>query len=238
MEYDGGAFVGWQRQDNGLGVQQAVEEAIVHFCGERPTVFGAGRTDSGVHAVGQVAHFDLVKEMAADTVGDALNFHLKPAPVCVRDAAQVDSDFHARFSARQRVYRYRIANRRPPLVLERGRAWRVPTPLDAEAMDRAARMLVGRHDFSTFRAVHCQARSPVRTLDGLSVRRHDDQIDVVARARSFLHRQVRNLVGTLALVGRGTWTADDLARALAAKDRTAGGPTAPAEGLYFQEVIY
>ena len=238
IEYDGSGFVGWQRQANGLGVQQAVEEAIVRFCGQTVSVFGAGRTDAGVHALGQVAHFDLSRDFEPDTVRDAINFHLKPASVVLLSAEAVDSEFNARLSARQRRYRYRIVNRRPPLALDRGRCWWVSVPLDADAMDKAAKVLVGHHDFTTFRASICQAASPVKTLDLLDVRRTDGFIDIHAHARSFLHHQVRNFVGTLKLVGEGKWSAADVEKALAARDRSAGGPTAPADGLYLTEVIY
>jgi tRNA pseudouridine38-40 synthase len=238
LEYDGGAFVGWQRQDNGPSVQQALEEAICRFCGETVDCFAAGRTDAGVHAWGQVAHFDLVREAAADTVRDALNFHLKPAPVAVLKAEAVGADFHARFSAKARLYLYRIVNRRAPLAIERGRAWLVWGPLDAGAMHEAAQLLVGHHDFSSFRASLCQADSPMKTLDVLDVTRSGDEVRVAARARSFLHHQVRNMVGTLKLVGEGKWTKDDVAHALAARHRSAAGPTAPAEGLYLTEVWY
>lgn len=238
LEYDGTDFVGWQRQENGLAVQQVVEEAIERFCGERVTLFVAGRTDAGVHALAQVAHFDLARDAEADTVRDAINFHLKPAPVAVRVADRVADDFHARFSAKERAYLYRIVNRRAPLALDRQRAWWVPTPLDAEAMHAAAQVLVGRHDFSSFRASLCQAKSPVKTLDVLDVTRDGEELRIEARARSFLHHQVRNMVGTLKLVGEGKWTADDVRRALAARDRAAAGPTAPACGLYLTEVTY
>ncbi len=238
LEYDGGGFAGWQRQENGPSVQAAVEDAIHGFCGERVTVFAAGRTDAGVHALGQVFHFDLEKEVDAKTVRDALNFHLKPRPIAVLAAERAAADFDARFSARQRVYLYRIMNRRAPLALERGRVWLVSAPLDAEAMHEAAAALVGHHDFTSFRAAPCQAKSPVKTLDALAVTRAGGEIHVTARARSFLHRQVRNMVGTLKLVGEGKWTPADVAGALAARDRAAAGPTAPAEGLYLAEVIY
>lgn len=238
LEYDGGGFVGWQRQENGPSVQQAVEEAVRAFCGEDVTVHAAGRTDAGVHALGQVAHFDIARETSADTVRDALNFHLKPAPIAVLRAEAVGPDFHARFSATARAYLYRIVNRRAPLTLDRGRAWHVLQPLDAEAMQTAAQVLVGRHDFTSFRAVLCQAKSPVKTLDALEVTRDGAELRITARARSFLHHQVRNIVGTLKLVGEGKWTRDDVARALAARDRAAAGPTAPAEGLYLTEVRY
>jgi tRNA pseudouridine38-40 synthase len=238
VEYDGAGFVGWQRQDNGPSVQQALEEAIQRFCGETVDCFAAGRTDAGVHALGQVVHFDLGREAAADTVRDALNFHLKPAAVSVRKAEVAAADFHARFSAKARLYLYRIVNRRAPLAIERGRAWLVWAPLDAGAMHAAAQLLVGHHDFSSFRASLCQADSPMKTLDVLDVTRVEAEVRITARARSFLHHQVRNMVGTLKLVGEGKWAKDDVARALAARDRSAAGPTAPAEGLYLTEVWY
>jgi tRNA pseudouridine38-40 synthase len=238
VEYDGRDFVGWQRQDNGYSVQQAVEQAITGFCGETVVVYAAGRTDAGVHALGQVIHFDLVQDAAPDTVRDAVNQHLRPDPVALLDVVIADPDFDARFSARRRAYRYRIVNRRTPLVLDRGRAWGVPVALDAAAMQAAADHLVGRHDFTTFRSVRCQAKSPEKTLDALVVARTGDEITVTARARSFLHRQVRIMVGTLKQVGDGKWRPDDVAQALAARDRAAGGPTAPPDGLYLIEVGY
>ena len=196
LEYDGRDFVGWQRQENGPSVQQALEEAITRFSGERPDVFAAGRTDAGVHALGQVAHFDLMRETTAERVRDALNFHLRPAPVVVLAAEAVGEDFHARFSAVERAYVYRILNRRAPPVLERGRVWWVPVPLDAEAMAEGARLLTGRHDFTTFRSSICQAASPVKTLRVLDVQRQGEEIRVLARARSFLHHQMRAIVGS------------------------------------------
>jgi tRNA pseudouridine38-40 synthase len=239
IEYDGGPFVGWQRQDNGPSVQQALEDAIERFCQERVTVHGAGRTDAGVHALGQVAHVDLAKEAEADTVRDALNFHLKPQPIAVLSAVVAPPEFHARFSARERAYLYRIINRRAPLALDKGRAWHVPAPvLDAEAMNAAAQHLIGHHDFSSFRAAECQAESPVKTLDAVSVRRSGENVTIAVRARSFLHNQVRIITGTLKLVGEGKWTAADVAKALAAKDRASAGPTAPAEGLFLTRVEY
>jgi tRNA pseudouridine38-40 synthase len=238
LEYDGGAFVGWQRQDNGPSVQQALEEAIRKFCGETVTSFAAGRTDAGVHALGQVVHVDLARDATPETVRDALNFHLKPAPIAVLSATVAPADFHARFSATARLYLYRIVNRRAPLAVERGRAWLVGAPLDAEAMHAAAQRLVGHHDFTSFRAALCQAASPLKTLDRLDVTRAGDEVRIDARARSFLHHQVRNMVGTLKLVGEGKWTADDVSRALAARDRSAAGPTAPPDGLYLTEVWY
>ncbi len=238
LEYDGAGFVGWQRQDNGASIQQALEEAIEKFCGERVAATGAGRTDAGVHALGQVAHVDLDPPRPPEEIQGAVNHHLRPAPIVVVAVEAVSDDFHARFAAVERVYRYRIVNRRAPPALDRGRAWWVPVALDAEAMAAAARVLVGDHDFSTFRASECQADSPVRTLDALDVARHGDEIAVSARSRSFLQHQVRNMVGALKLVGEGKWSADDLAAALAARDRGAGGPAAPPEGLYLVGVRY
>ncbi len=238
IEYDGAGFVGWQRQDNGPSIQAALEDAVAGFCGERVTVAGAGRTDAGVHALGQVAHLDLAKAPPPDTLRDALNAHLRPAPIAVLAAERVDDDFHARFSATGRRYLYRIVNRRAPLALARGRAWFVPAPLDAAAMHEAAQLLVGRHDFTSFRAAECQAKSPVKTLDRLMVERSGEEVEIRAGARSFLHRQVRNMVGSLKLVGEGRWQRADMAAALAACDRRAAGPAAPAEGLYLVGVDY
>jgi tRNA pseudouridine38-40 synthase len=238
LEYDGGAFVGWQRQDNGPSVQAALEAAIVQFCGEAVTVHAAGRTDAGVHALGQVVHFDLSRDVPAETVRNALNFHLKGQAVAVLAAEPASADFHARFSARERHYLYRIGNRPVPPVLDRGRLWWVPVPLDVAAMAQAARLLVGRHDFTTFRAVHCQSASAVKTLESLEVRAESGEIRIDARARSFLHNQVRIMVGSLKWVGEGRWSLDDLAAALAARDRRRGGPTAPACGLFLVSVSY
>jgi len=238
LEYDGAGLVGWQHQKNGLSVQQIVEEAVERFCGTRVTVHGAGRTDAGVHALGQVAHLDLPRAASPETVRNALNQHMKPHAVAVLQAEEVPATFDARRSARGRVYRYRILNRRPPPALERGRVWHVGRRLDEAAMAVASRLLLGRHDFTSFRDSLCQARSPVKTLDALDIARTGDEIVVEARARSFLHHQVRNMVGTLKLVGEGKWGADDVARALEARDRRAGGPTAPAEGLTLVRVIY
>ena len=238
VEYDGGPFVGWQRQDNGPSVQAALERAIESFSGETVTVHGAGRTDSGVHATGQTAHFDLAKESTADTVQDAVNFHLKPEPIAVLRAEAVDDDFHARFSAVKRHYLYRILNRRAPPTLAEGRVWHVGAPLDADAMQDAAEALIGKHDFTSFRAVACQADSPVKTLDRLVISRDGEELRIVAEARSFLHHQVRNIVGTLKLVGEGKWTRSDVEAALATLDRAQAGPTAPAAGLYLTRVDY
>jgi tRNA pseudouridine38-40 synthase len=238
LEYDGTPFVGWQMQENGVSVAGALAEAVERFSGERPTITGAGRTDAGVHALGQVAHFDLDKHREPDTVRDALNAHLRPLPVAVLTVERVGSDFDARFSATKRHYRYRIINRRADLALERDRAWRVGKPLDAAAMHAAAQRLVGHHDFTTFRSAECQAKSPVKTLDRLEVTRDGEEIRVIAEARSFLHHQVRSMVGSLELVGEGKWSAEELAAALAAKDRTRCGPVAPACGLYLVRVDY
>ena len=238
LEYDGTPFVGWQLQENGPSVAGALADAIERFAGERTEVSGAGRTDAGVHALGQVAHVDLEKEWDTDTVRDALNAHLRPHPIAVISAERVAADFHARFSATARHYRYRIVNRRADLAIERDRAWRIGKPLDAPAMHKGAQKLIGHHDFTTFRSAECQAKSPQKTLDRLDVAREGEDIHIEASARSFLHHQVRSMVGSLALVGEGRWSADDLAKALAAKDRSACGPVAPAQGLYLVRVDY
>jgi tRNA pseudouridine38-40 synthase len=238
LEYDGAPFVGWQMQDNGVSVQGVLTDAIAAFCGERVAVHGAGRTDAGVHARGQVAHVDLAKAWDTDTVRDAVNAHLRPHPVAVLAAEIAADDFDARFSAIKRHYLYRIINRRADLALDRQRAWRIGRPLDTDSMHAAAQRLVGKHDFTTFRAAECQAKSPLKTLDRLDVERDGGDIHVHASARSFLHTQVRSMVGSLALVGEGRWSADDLARALAARDRAACGPVAPPDGLYLVQVDY
>jgi tRNA pseudouridine38-40 synthase len=238
IEYDGTPFAGWQIQAAEPTVQGVLTEAIAAFAGERPAVQGAGRTDAGVHARGQVAHVDLARDWDSDTVRDALNAYLRPHPVAILGAEQVPGDFDARFSATRRHYLYRIVNRRPDLTLERTRAWRVPRRLDAAAMQAAAQRLIGKHDFTTFRAAECQAKSPVKTLDRLDVERHGEEVLVHANARSFLHHQVRSMVGSLVLVGDGKWSADDLAAALAARDRTRCGQVAPPEGLYLLRVDY
>jgi tRNA pseudouridine38-40 synthase len=238
LEYDGSSFVGWQRQASGMSVQQALAEAAFRITGETADVQGAGRTDAGVHALAQVAHVDIAKEIAPEKLRDALNFHLKPAPIAVLAAERVAPDFHARFSATARAYLYRIVNRRAPLTVDFGRAWRIGTPLDAAAMHDAAQVLVGHHDFTTFRASLCQAPSPVKTVDRLSVHRIGEELQIVAEARSFLHHQIRNFVGTLRLVGEGKWSKDDVAAALEARDRSRGGPTAPPDGLYLTRVTY
>ena len=238
IEYDGTPFVGWQVQDNGVSVQGVLTDAVLAFAGARTTVGGAGRTDAGVHALGQVAHVELAKDWPPDTVRDALNAHLRPHPIAVLVAERVADDFDARFSAIKRHYRYRIINRRADLALDAHRAWRVSRPLDAAAMHEAAQRLVGRHDFTTFRSTECQAKSPVKTLDRLDVTRDGDEVRVTAVARSFLHNQVRSMVGSLVHVGEGKWSADDLASALAARDRTACGQVAPPQGLYLVRVEY
>jgi tRNA pseudouridine38-40 synthase len=238
IEYDGTGLVGWQRQAKGASVQELLERAVELYCGQAITVHGAGRTDAGVHALGMTAHLDLPREDAADKIRGALNHHMRPAAVGVLDVERVADNFDARRSARARIYRYRILNRRAPPVLERDRVWHVGTLLDAEAMAEAAALLLGRHDFTSFRDSACQAKSPVKTLDRLEVARAGDEIHVTARARSFLHHQVRNMVGTLKLVGQGKWRPAQVAKALEARDRAAAGPTAPAQGLYLVEVIY
>jgi tRNA pseudouridine38-40 synthase len=238
IEYDGTPFVGWQRQANGESVQGALEDALRAFCGEEVGVRGAGRTDAGVHALGQVAHFDLSKDWEPFRVREAVNFHLKPAPIVVLDCELAASDFDARHSATARHYRYRILSRRAPPALDRGRVWWLPLALDAERMVEAAQVLLGRHDFTTFRAAQCQANSPLRTLDRLDVTAHGEEVVVEASARSFLHNQVRSMVGSLKLVGEGKWSAADLKAALEAKDRAACGPVAPAAGLYLVAVDY
>ena len=238
IEYDGGPYVGWQRQKNGPSIQQALEEAVFSFCGENTRVYGAGRTDAGVHAFGQVAHIDIARPTTSDTVRDAINAHLRDEPISVLAAMAAADGFHARISACERVYLYRILNRRPPPAIEHGRVWHIPWALDAAAMHEAAQRLIGTHDFTSFRATACQAKSPVKTLDVLDVREADDEIHFHARGRSFLHHQVRNIVGTLERVGVGKLTAEDVSRALAARDRAAAGATAPPEGLALVSVGY
>jgi tRNA pseudouridine38-40 synthase len=239
LEYDGGGFVGWQSQAAGLAIQDVVEEAASRLAeGARPPVAVAGRTDAGVHAAGQVAMLELPGDWAPDKLRDALNFHLKPHPVVVLRAAVAPEGWHPRFAALRRRYRYLILNRRPRPALLAGRVWHVERPLDEAAMAAAAAALLGRHDFSSFRAAACQAKSPLRTLDRLEVAREADLVSIEAEARSFLHHQVRNMVGTLKLVGEGAWQAARVAEALAARDRRAAGPTAPPEGLCFMGVEY
>jgi tRNA pseudouridine38-40 synthase len=238
IEYNGAPFCGWQVQENGLSIQGALEAAVEAMCGEQVRVHGAGRTDAGVHALGQVAHCDIAKAFAPGRLRDGLNAHLRPNPIAVLAAEIVPDTFEARFSASKRHYLYRIKNTRANLALDVGRAWRVPRPLDANAMHEAAQRLVGKHDFTTFRHSDCQAKSPEKTLDQLDVSRAGEAINIVTSARSFLHSQVRSMVGSLVWVGEGRWGADDLARVLAARDRAACGPVAPPEGLFLVRVEY
>ncbi|WP_407156837.1 tRNA pseudouridine(38-40) synthase TruA [Bradyrhizobium sp. STM 3557] len=238
IEYDGAPFFGWQLQESLPSVQGALEAAVQATCGVATRVHGSGRTDAGVHAIGQVAHCDIEKPFRPDRLRDALNAHLRPNPIAVLDAEIVGDDFDARFSAKKRHYRYRIVNHRANLALDRGRVWRVPQRLDAEAMHVAAQRLIGRHDFTTFRDTECQAKSPEKTLDQLDVLREGDAITVLTSARSYLHSQVRSMVGSLVWVGQGRWSADDLAAALAARNRAACGVVAPPEGLYLVRVEY
>lgn len=242
LEYDGAPFVGWQRQTDQPSVQGRLEQALARIDPSAPLVAAAGRTDAGVHATGQVAHVDMTRDWAPFRLSEALNWHLKPAPVAVVACAVVPDDWHARFSARERRYTYRVITRRAPLVHEAGLVWQVKQPLDLVAMQTAARALIGKHDFTTFRAVHCQAQSPIKTLDACEIEQIDRptgaEFRVHLRARSFLHNQVRSIVGSLERVGVGAWSPDAFARALAAADRTACGPVAPPHGLYLTGVGY
>lgn len=238
LEFDGGPFMGLQRQAHGPSVQQSVETAVHAVTGETVTMAAAGRTDAGVHALAMRAHVDIAKDIAPFRLMEALNFHLRPDPIAVLDCVQVPEAWHARFSCMGRSYLYRIANRRAPLTLEAGKAWQVVQPLDAEAMHRAAQALVGQHDFTTFRSVHCQAQSPLKTLDRLDVRREGGAVLIETAARSYLHHQVRSMVGCLALVGMGRWREEQVAEALAARDRQALGLNAPPQGLYFTGARY
>lgn len=238
IEYDGRPFSGWQRQDSEPSVQQAIEDAVFRITGEQAKVHSAGRTDAGVHALAMRAHVDIAKPLTPFRLTEALNAQLRPAPVAVLDAMEVADDWHARFSCIGRSYEYRIVNRRAPLTWDKGLSWHVARPLDAEAMHDAAQRLVGRHDFTTFRSVHCQSASPVKTLDTLDVVREGDDVLIRASARSFLHHQVRSIVGCLSLVGHGKWSSDDMAAALAAADRSRLGLNAPPDGLYFVAARY
>src|SRR3954454_24547414 len=238
IEYDGAPFCGWQIKENGASVQGGLEDAVKGICGEQVRVHGAGRTDAGVHALAQVAHCDIIKDFAPGRLRDGLNAHLRPHPIGVLDAEIVPETFEARFSAIKRHYLYRIVNRRANLAVDAGHVWRVPSPLDAEAMHAAAQRLLGKHDFTTFRDTECQARSPEKTLDQLDVLRDGREIIILTSARSFLHSQVRSMVGSLMWVGEGRWTADDLSAALAARNRAACGIVAPPDGLYLMQVDY
>jgi tRNA pseudouridine38-40 synthase len=238
LEWDGAPFMGWQRQDHGPSVQGTLEAAAHQMTGERVTAHAAGRTDAGVHALAMAVHIDLDKELSPHRLMEGLNAHLRPNPVAVLSAEPVAEDWHARFSCLGRRYLYRIANRRAPLTLDKGRAWRIAKPLDALAIGEAARHLVGHHDFTTFRSVNCQSHSPLKTLDRLDVEVRNEEIHVHAAARSFLHHQVRSMVGCLSLVGLGQWSPEDMKKALEARDRAALGLNAPAEGLYFAEALY
>lgn len=238
IEYDGAPYCGWQRQPDQPTVQGTIEAAAARIDGAPVDVFGSGRTDSGVHALGQIAHLDMVKDIREDKLRDALNFHLADAPITILDARLADPEFNARFDATSREYLYRIIDRRPKLALERGRVWRIPVKMDVEAMHHAAQTLIGEHDFTTFRDKLCQAKSPVKTLDVLRVSRVGEEIHITAKARSFLHRMVRSIVGSLAEVGMDKWDAEDMAMALAAKKRTECGPVSPPDGLYLVKVSY
>jgi tRNA pseudouridine38-40 synthase len=238
IEYDGGPFMGWQRQDHGPSVQQTLESAIERMTSEQAVIIAAGRTDAGVHALAMSVHVDVEKSLTPRRLREGLNALVRPHPVSVLDVTPVADDWHARFSCVGRRYRYRILNRRPPPALDRGRVWHIGVPLEVEAMKEGAAMLVGRHDFTTFRSAQCQSESPVKTLDSLVVAQMGEEIQIEAAARSFLHHQVRSMVGCLALVGRGQWDAQDIRKALEARDRSALGLNAPPHGLYFVEALY
>ena len=238
VEFDGRPFMGWQRQDHGPSVQQAIEDAAFAVTGEDVAVHAAGRTDAGVHGLAMRAHCDIAKPIAPFRLMEALNARIRPHPVAILACEEVSEDWHARFSCLSRHYEYRIVTRRAPLTWEKGLAWRIPGPLDVAAMQAGAAYLVGRHDFTTFRSAHCQADSPVRTLDRLDVVHEGERISVFASARSFLHHQVRSMVGCLSLVGQGKWAPEDMRDALAAQDRTALGLNAPPDGLFFLRAEY
>jgi tRNA pseudouridine38-40 synthase len=243
IEYDGTNFVGWQKQPDASSIQSELEAAVLKFCGEPVEVCGAGRTDAGVHATGQIAHIDLPKEMDGFKIAQGINFHMQQGGettklISVLSAEEVPADFHARFSATRRHYIYRIINRRSRLALDRNRAWQITEDLDITAMQEGAKYLLGQHDFTSFRDADCQAKSPIKTLDRLEISRHGDVVEIYTHARSFLHHQVRNMVGTLSLVGKGKWSSDQVKAALEAKDRAAAGPTAPPDGLYLTQVEY
>lgn len=238
IEYDGTGFYGWQRQDRHLSVQQVLEDALAVCTREKPVIFGSGRTDTGVHALGQVAHFDLKTVVDPFELQGSLNALVRPHPVCIKSMERVPDDFHARFDAMERTYIYKIQNTIYPAVLDRNRTWHYPKPLDEKRMQQAADLLIGQHDFSTFRATACQAKSPIKTVDFIEVRRLNEMIEIEVRARSFLHHQVRNIVGSLVNVGSGYWTVVDFEAAFKACDRTKGGMTAPSQGLYFVKIDF
>ena len=238
IEYDGRPFMGWQRQDHGPSVQQAVEEAITAITGQEVRIHTAGRTDAGVHALAMRAHFELETKLTEFRLMEGINARLRPQPVAILALEEVSEEWHARFSCRGRRYLYKITNRRAPLTLDKGQSWQIAQPLDTDAMHNAAQILVGEHDFTTFRSVQCQAKSPIKTLDKISVTRFGEEIEIEVSARSFLHHQVRSFVGCLKMVGTGKWSASDLRDALEAKDRDALGYNAPPDGLYFVEAIY
>lgn len=238
VEYDGVPYIGWQRQDNGPSIQAGLEAAVLQLTGEPAVVYGAGRTDGGVHAKAQIAHFDLSKDWRLDKIRDGINFYLRPNPIIVLEAEQAEPEFHSRFDAIYRHYVYQIVNRHSPLTFGRELAWHVKRPLDVEAMNEGAQHLIGKHDFTTFRSTHCQSKSPLKTMGDLSVTRDGDMIEIFASARSFLHNQVRSIAGSLKLVGEGKWKPEQMAHALAAVDRAACGPVAPAHGLYLLKVDY
>jgi tRNA pseudouridine38-40 synthase len=238
VEFDGGPFAGWQRQENALSVQEVIENAAERFAGGAVHCYGAGRTDAGVHAIAMTAHLDIPKKMDAFSVQNAANALMRPHPVAVLSAQETSEDFHARFSAKERQYLYRLTTRRAPLALQAGKSWQVPYPLDIAPMEEAAASLIGKHDFTTFRSAHCQAKDPVKSLDEIRIQRQGEDIEIFLRAPSFLHNQVRSIVGTLERVGAGRWRASDVAAALNAKDRARCGPVAPAQGLYFLKAVY
>tara|TARA_B100001564_G_C20606351_1_gene655345 strand:+ start:591 stop:1331 length:741 start_codon:yes stop_codon:yes gene_type:complete len=239
VEYDGTPFLGWQFQPDGITVQGAIQEAIAKFTGQSITIHVCGRTDAGVHALGQVFHFDLQLPFDIKKIQGAINYHVRPLPISIVQVNEVDEEFHARFLAKKRYYQYRIINRRSPLAIERNRAWQVPLPLNIDAMQEASKVLIGKHDFSSFRDSQCQAQSPIKTLDDIEINQRDGQlITIDVHAKSFLHHMVRNLVGTLKQIGYGYWRIEHMVQILEAKDRTKAGPTAPAHGLYFMKVDY
>ena len=239
IEYDGTPFVGWQKQENGRSIQESIESAIKKIFEEEVAVFGAGRTDAGVHAIGQTAHFD-IKKKSFDTyvIKNALNDHLRPLPISILDVEEVNENFHARFDAIQRKYLYRIINRKSPLTIEKGRAWQVHKSLSVESMKKCIPLIEGKHDFTTFRSSHCQSESPIKTIDEVKITQSDENIYFGISAKSFLHHQVRSLVGSLKMVGDGSWSIQDFDKALKSKNRSKCGALAPSEGLYFMEVKY